>query len=87
MGLEPCISSYNNVAYFGANSYSQICKSLSSGACLLFGLIDFPRNKVIHTLSVFDNQLMNSDHYIIIIYSVRAHDIQVYVERRYRTCV
>lgn len=26
MGLEPCISSYNNVAYFGANSYSRICK-------------------------------------------------------------
>ena len=50
-------------------------------ACLLFGPIDFPRNKVIHTLSVFDNQLMNSDHYIITtssISSVRAHDFQVY---------
>lgn len=25
-GIEPCLSSYNNIASFGANSYIQICK-------------------------------------------------------------
>ena len=29
MGVEPCLSSYNNVASFGTNSYSKICKSCS----------------------------------------------------------
>ena len=26
-GFEQCMPTYNNIAYFGADSYSQICKS------------------------------------------------------------